>query len=71
MGVGGCSWAGEPTGGDFGGEITADFVGFLKNFDADLLGGGGCGGEGSGFVVEEDGDCGDGVSSWGSMRREE
>lgn len=79
MGVCGCSWAGEPIAGDFGGDIVADFVGFLKNFDADLLGGAGCGEEGGGpFKVEEEKkrgcvveDCGEGVSFWGSLGKEE
>jgi hypothetical protein len=45
MGVCGYSLAGEPSVGDFGGEIAVDFA-FLKKLEADLLGGGGCGGEG-------------------------
>jgi len=70
------SWAGEPTSGDFGGEPAVDFVDFLKNLDADLLGGGCCGEEEEEplEVVEEkkgrrvdetEGDCGDSVSFWG------
>ncbi|KAF9642768.1 hypothetical protein BDM02DRAFT_3132868 [Thelephora ganbajun] len=69
MGVCGDSWTGEPTGGVFEEEVAVDFVDFLKNFDADLFGGGGCGGEDGeplvvveekkrGRVVETEGDCG-------------
>lgn len=44
---------GEPTGGVFGGEVDADLATFLKKCDADLFGGGGCGGEAQ--VYGEDG----------------
>lgn len=75
IGVWGCSWVGVPIDGDFGGELLADFVGFLKNFDVDLLVGGGRWGEGRepsegerkrGWVAEADEDCGDSVSPWGN-----
>lgn len=36
---------GELEGGDLGGEVDADFATFLKNREADLFGGRGCGGE--------------------------
>ena len=68
--------------GDCVGDIAADFD-FLKNLDADLFGGGCCGGEGGeplkvteegkrGRMVEVEGDCvGDSVSLWGNRMGEE
>ena len=58
--------------------MTEGFVDFLKNHEPDLLSEGGCG-EGvrleedwvRGCVVGGEGDCGDGVSSWGRTREEE
>lgn len=82
MGVCGYSLEGEPTAGDFEGEVAADFVDFLKNLDADLFGGGGCGeedgeplkvaGEGKrGRVVEVEDDCVERASVSGEIRCEE
>lgn len=45
MGVWGGLRGGELTGEDFWGEVDVDFVAFLKNREADLLGSGRCGGE--------------------------
>ena len=77
MGVGGYSWAREPTAGDLEGELGVDFVDFfflLRNLEIDLLSDGWRGGregeplkdagEGQlGRVVEVEGDCGESVSS--------
>ena len=63
--------------GDLGGEGLAGLADFLKNLDADLLGGEGCRGEegeplrdeeegGRGRAVEMGGDCGESVSFWGT-----
>ena len=61
MGVCGYSWAGEPTAGDFEGEVGVDFVDFLKSLDLDLFGGGGGSGEDGeplrGRMVEVEGGC--------------
>ena len=59
------------------GEVSAGFVDFLKNLEADLLGGEGLRGEEGeplrdeeegrgGRVVETGGDCGESVSFWGT-----
>ena len=64
--------------GDIGGEMAVDFGDFLKNLDVDLLGGSRGGRDGEPLEVEEEkvwgrgtgGDCGEGVSSWGNMKRE-
>ena len=80
MGVGGYSWAGEPTAGDLVGEAGVDLVDFfflLRNLEIDRLSDGCRGGregeplkdagEGqSGRVVEVERDCGESVSFWGN-----
>lgn len=59
------------------GEVLAGLVDFLKNLEADLLGGEGCRGEEGellreeeegrvGRVFETGRDCGESVSSWGT-----